>query len=155
MLFFVDMKLKRQSQHRSVSFANARTSPGCLVIITSGTLSSPKISCLFFTVAGQAYQCWSVSASSWHLEHVSFLDSSSRCWYALSSSQCPDPSWANRAASFLVWIFTSSSLDKCSYVFDTVGCVGGRSLISLWMIALAACCRRVGIRQPLRFEQFP
>ena len=88
---------------------------------------------LFFSVAGQVNQCWTVSASSWHLES---LDSSSRCWYALSSLQCPYLSWASRAYSFLVWIFTSSLLDKCSYVLDTLGCVGEGSSISLLIIAL-------------------
>ena len=112
-------------------------SSGCWVIIPSGTSSSPNILCLFIMVAGQANQCWTSSASSWHLGHVSSLDSSIRCWYALSSLQCPDLSWASNAASFLVFIFFSSLIDKCSYALDTIGCFGGGSFISLLIIALA------------------
>ena len=51
--------------------------------------------------------------------------------------QCPDLSWASNAASFLVFIFFSSLIDKCSYALDTIGCFGGGSFISLLIIALA------------------
>ena len=88
-------------------------------------------------LAGQANQCWTVSASSWHLGQVSSFVSSSRCWYALSSLQCPDLNCASRAASFLDFILPSSLLERCSYVFETIGCLGGWSLISLYIIAFA------------------